>query len=93
MDLNGPTYEDTYDTLYSRELVHQIRQYLRTVPLRNGQDQCDLPLFFEAVLRQAYGEGRVDTIALSEEFNVSRTSIQNWLKRLRGEIAKVVGVL
>lgn len=91
MDLNGPTHEDTHDGLYSRELVHAIRTHLKAVPARNGQDQCDLPAFFEAVLRQTFEDGKVDTVALAKEFSVSKTSIQNWLKRLRVEVAKVVG--
>lgn len=90
LDLNAPQHEDTHDTLYEWDLVRSIRDHLAQVPRRNAQDQCDLAKFFEAVLRQTHADGRVDTILLAKEFGVSKASAQNWLKRLRAEVAKVI---
>lgn len=89
LDLSGPVYEENYDALHEKDLIQSIRAHLDSVPPRNVQDQCDLRAFFEAVLVQTYEDGRVDTATLAEQFEVSKTSIQNWLKRLRSEVAVV----
>lgn len=90
MDVEGPQYEENFDSLHAQDLVQSIRAHLATVPKRNIQDKCDLPAFFEAVLEQTYIGGKVDIHALSDKFNVSLPSIQNWLKRLRTEVSSVV---
>ncbi len=90
MDLQGPSFEEKYEDLAEQDLLASIRSRLQHSTPRNSQDQCNMPEFFEAVLRQTYAEGRVDTAALAEEFGVSKTSIQNWLKRLRSEVSSVI---
>lgn len=90
MDLNGPTYEETHEELHAQDLIVAIRTHLATVPPRNAQDQCNLAALFESVLVQTYEDGSVDTAALATQFSVSKTSVQNWLKRLRAEVSIVV---
>lgn len=90
IELHQPVIEDEHDELYEQDLVRSIRSRLATVAPRNAQDQCDLVAFFDAVQAQAQEEGRVDTAALAVEFGVSKTSIQNWMKRLRAEVSVVL---
>jgi DNA-directed RNA polymerase specialized sigma24 family protein len=90
LDLNAPTYTDEHEELQEIELVTSIRARLAAVPPRNDQDRCDLPAFFNAVLEQTYNDGKVDTAALALQFQVSKTTVQNWLKRLRAEVSQVI---
>lgn len=65
------------------ELVLDIEKYLHGVkPTRH----CSMEDFFAAVMRQVTAYGRVNIASLADEFNVSRSSIQNWLKLLREHI-------
>ena len=84
------SYTETYDDMHYRELVTGIRSRLSEVRSSNSQDKCNLVDFFNAVLQQTYDDGKIDTAVLAEQFNVSKTSIQNWLKRLRAEVSIVV---
>lgn len=81
---------EEYEDLHFITLVKGIRSHLSHVPAKNSQDQCNLVEFFNAVLQQVYEDGKIDTIVLAEKFSVSKTSIQNWLKRLRHEVHVVV---
>lgn len=90
--LSGVTFEEQHEDLHFIELVTGIRAHLSTVAPRNAQDQCNMVDFFNAVLQQTYEDGKIDTEALKEQFGVSKTSIQNWLKRLRNEVSIVVAV-
>ncbi len=87
-----PRTEETYEDFHFRELVHGIRAHLGAVRSTNSQDRCNMVDFFNAVLEQTYNDGKIDTLALSAQFGVSKTSIQNWLKRLRAEVAIVIEV-
>lgn len=89
-DWAGPSHTEEYEDLHFIELVTGIRSHLASVPARNAQDQCNMVDFFNAVLQQTYDHGKIDTAALVEQFGVSKTSIQNWLKRLRNEVRIVI---
>lgn len=90
MDYVGPRYHETFEDLHEADLVRSIRARLNLVKPNNAQDQCDMPEFFEKILQQISELGRIDTALLAEEFQVSKTSIQNWLKRMRSEVGAVV---
>lgn len=90
MDWTGPAITEEYEDLHFVNLVNGIRTHLSHIPPRNAQDQCNMVEFFNVVLQQTYEDGKIDTIALSARFGVSKTSIQNWLKRLRHEVHVVV---
>lgn len=91
LDVAGPLYEEEFDSLYEEELVKSIRDHLATVAPKNNQDLCNLPKLFEAVLAQTRADGKVNTEELAAHFGVTRQSINNWQKRLRTEVAKVIG--
>ena len=90
MDYLGPRYYEEHEDLEEADLVRAIRERLALTKPRNAQDQCNMTEFFERVLQQVYETDHVDTAVLAEEFGVSKTSIQNWLKRLRSEVSVVV---
>lgn len=90
MDYIGPRYYEEFEDLADRELLASIRTHLATTKPRNAQDKCDLPLFFEMTLQQTREHGEVRTEELAELFDVSKTSIQNWLRRLRTEVNGVI---
>jgi hypothetical protein len=83
---------DRYD-LPEFDIVRLTRERLLTVKPVNALDRCNLPALFESVLRHtASEEGKVNVAALAAEYSVSTTSIQNWMKRLRVEVAAVMEV-
>lgn len=90
LELNDPGVEDDHEELEDAELVTLIRARLAKLPPRGVQEQCSLPEFFEAVLVQTANGAKLDTGVLAAEFNVTRTSINNWLRKLRTEIQFVI---
>lgn len=90
MEYAGPKYHEEFEDLHEEDLLLSIRARLRRRQNHNVQDHCDMPVFFERVRQQIYEQGKIDTLQLAEDFGVSKTSIQNWLKRLRVEVSAVV---
>lgn len=90
LELNDPGHEDDHAELEDAELIQSIRLRLAALPPKTAQEQCCLSDFFEAVLVQTLRGEKVDTGALSAQFGVTRTSINNWLRRLRTEIYAVI---
>lgn len=93
IELYGPNVIDEHEDLAEQDLIRQIRTRLTASGVRNNQDRCNLADFFEAVLEQSNETGKVDVTALSVQFGVSKTTIQNWIKRLRSEVSVVVEVV
>lgn len=87
---HGPTMEESYDDLYADDFMTTARAHLRTVSLGRKDSQLDLVVFFNIVSAQVEAEGEIITSDLMEHFEVSRTTIHNWMARLRTEMAKVV---
>lgn len=85
-------YEDDYSSLYEEELVDSLRAYLRTVPKKSRQDQCDLPKLFDAVVEQIRTNGKYSVKELQAIFGVSPTAIHSWLAWLRLNISKALEV-
>jgi len=83
-------YEDDYSSLYEEELVVKIREYLRTVPRKSRQDQCDLLALFDAVVKQVRMNGKYSVKELQAQFGVSPTAIHTWLGWMRLNIAKAL---
>lgn len=81
---------DHYE-LEAQDFLQQIRVHLHSVPPLNSQDLCKLDVLFEAILIQTEDIDKVNVAELSEKFEVSKTTIQNWLVRLRREVAIAVG--
>lgn len=73
-----------------RMMVEQVREHLATIPPSNHKDRCDLVRMFDLIVRQVEETGRKDTSALMAEFGISRTSVWNWMSRLRAEMAVVL---
>lgn len=88
-DMLAPVHEDNHEGLEYQMLVGQIRSKIATTPKRNGIDRCDMPALFEAILEQHAQQGSINVLALAEQFGVGKSTIQNWIKRLRDEIAPV----
>lgn len=93
IDLYGPKVTDDHDALAEADLLRQIRVQLAQIPSRNTQDRCNLSYFFEAVLAQTEDKGKADVAELALQFGVSKTTIQNWIKRLRTEVSVVIEVV
>lgn len=83
-------YEDDYSSLYEEELVFKIRDFLKTVPRKSRQDQCDLLALFDAVVRQVRMNGKYSVKELQAQFGVSPTAIHTWLGWMRLNIAKAL---
>lgn len=90
MDYCGPRFYEEFEDHAEEDLINQIRARVAAAKPRNAQDKCDLVLFFELVLQQTKEHGEVQVDELATLFDVSKTSIQNWLKRLRVEVNSVV---
>jgi DNA-directed RNA polymerase specialized sigma24 family protein len=83
-------YEDDYSPLYEEELVLKIRNYLKTVPRKSRQDQCDLLSLFDTVVQQVRINGKYSVKDLQLKFGVSPTAIHTWLGWMRLNIAKAL---
>lgn len=83
-------YEDDYSALYEEELVLKIRDYLKTVPRKSRQDQCDLIALFDTVVQQVRTNGKYSVKELQAKFGVSPTAIHTWLGWMRLNIAKAL---
>jgi DNA-directed RNA polymerase specialized sigma24 family protein len=83
-------YEDDYSDLYEEEMVARIRNYLKTVPRKSRQDQCDLLALFDTVVHQVRMNGKYSVKELQAKFGVSPTAIHTWLGWMRLNIAKAL---
>ncbi len=86
MDFYGPTVTEEHEDLEADEAVAKITARLSAATPRNDQDLCDLPALFAEVQVHTSLYGKVDVALLAATFSVSKTSIQNWMKRLRAEV-------
>lgn len=83
-------YEETFEVLNEVELVNDIRWQMSTTEPNGPRDRCDLPALFNAVLEQSYRLGQLDVKELSEQFNVSKTTMHRWLDRMREQVRTVI---
>lgn len=83
-------YLDDYSGLYEEALVTKIREYLKTVPRKSRQDQCDLVALFDTVVQQVRVNGKYSVKELQARFGVSPTAIHTWLGWMRLNIAKAL---
>lgn len=79
LDYLGLTVSDDTDEVEATDLIRAVKKSLKVKGMEN------LSLFFEIVLLQVHEYGKVDVKELSEMFEVTRSSIHNWLKKLRVE--------
>jgi hypothetical protein len=86
-DMLAPAHEDSHEDLEYTDLVGQIRRQVASSTKKNGIDRCDMPAFFEAILEQQAQQGSINVKELAEKFKVGKSTIQNWIKRLRSEVA------
>jgi DNA-directed RNA polymerase specialized sigma24 family protein len=89
LDALAPAYEERYDDLYEQELIAAVKHRITEEPKKRAST-CDMGAFFEAVVRQFHNTGVIDALALAAEFNISKSSVNNWLKSLRSTITAVV---
>ena len=87
---HGLRHEDTHEELELEELILRINAHLARVTSKSSKDRCDLGMLFTVVQKQIYEQGKLNVAELAEVFGVSATSIQNWMKRLRGQISLVM---
>ena len=83
-------HEDDYSALYEEELVVKLREYLKVVPRKSRQDQCDLLKLFDAVVEQVRKNGKYSVKELQVIFGVSPTAIHSWLGWLRQNITEAL---
>lgn len=89
IDVYGPHFEEEYTELHGDDFRRQIRAHLVTVNTGRKDNQLDLVALFNEIDRQVAEDGKYTTAKLGEVFGVSRTTIHNWLSRLRTEVAAV----
>lgn len=82
LDYLGITVSDDTEEVEAADLVRAVRASLEKSGKKN------LLLFFEMVLLQLEEYGKVEVKELAEMFEVTRTTIHNWLKKLRAEFEK-----
>lgn len=78
LDYLGKSTEDDHSGVEVREWVDSVRTRLGKEP--RGRK---LVLFLDMVMIQVAENGKVDTGELAEMFEVTRSTIHNWLKKLR----------
>lgn len=90
IDEYGPTMEETYDDLHHSDFLVTVRAHLTTAALGRKDSQLNLTAFFNAIAEQVEVHGQINTSELMDQFSVSRTTIHNWMSRLRDEVGFVV---
>lgn len=91
IDVYGPIHQDDYQDLLDDEYLTDIRKKLSTASSGRKDSQLELTDFFDAVVEQADRLGKISTTELMEKFGVTRTTVHNWLVRLRSEVGRAVG--
>lgn len=79
LDYLGITVSDDTDTVEVDELIDRVKKSLQD-PKKERLSE-----FFDIILLQVEDYGKVNTRELSEIFEVTRTTVHNWLKKLRTE--------
>lgn len=90
IDVHGPHFEEEYSDLHGDDFRRQIRAHLATASTGRKDNQLDLVALFNEINHQVETDGKYTTAELGRVFGVSRTTIHNWLERLRIEVSKVV---
>lgn len=80
LDYLGMSVSDDTQDIEVAELIQTVRNRLKF--------HENLSLFFEMVLLQVEEHGKVEVGELSEMFEVTRSTIYNWIKKLRVEFEK-----
>jgi DNA-directed RNA polymerase specialized sigma24 family protein len=90
VDVHVTNFDDEYSDIEAWDLSRQIRAHLKTASNGRSDSRCDLLALFNEIERHVEVYGKYDATELMETFSVTRTTIHNWLERLRVEIDKVV---
>lgn len=90
LDTYGPVFEDEYTDVTDAEFLRDVRAHLATAPTGRKDSRLDFVALFEEIRIQVDADGKYDTSVLMERFGVTRTTIHNWLEKLRIEVAKAV---
>jgi len=80
LDYLGMSVSDDTQKIEVDELIQSVKDRLKS--------NENLGLFFEIILLQVEEYGRVEVGELSEMFEVTRSTIYNWIKKLRVEFEK-----
>lgn len=90
VEVNCEPHMDRVDTIEEIQMIREIQDRLDALPPKKAREKTDLSTFFRAVLEQAYGGDGVNVPKLAEQFNVTGTTIHNWMLRLRDEVQVVI---
>lgn len=90
IDVNGPSFEDEYTQATDDEFRETVRTHLATAFTGRKDSQLDMVALFDEIDRQVALDGKYSTTDLMERFGVTRTTVHNWLEKLRVEVSKAV---
>lgn len=88
--VSGPE-DDVVESIVELKLVAAIRNRLANIPKRSKYDHCDLARLFDAVVEQIRVHGSYKVRKLAETFNVSRTTMYEWMWWLETNVAEMMG--
>lgn len=80
LDYFGVFVSDNTDRIEAREIIEHVKMSVSEHPR--------LSLFFDFVILQVIEHGKIDVAELSELFDVTKSTIHNWLAKLRVEFDK-----
>lgn len=90
IDVNGPHFEEEYADVSDADFRASVRGHLATASAGRKDSQLNFVALFDEIDRQVARDGKYSTSELMERFGVTRTTIHNWLEKLRIEVAKAV---
>lgn len=85
MEVYGPKHYDDHREVEDEQFLARTRAQLATVPVVGKRD---LSLLFEMIVLQLEETGRMNMEELSNLFDVSWGSINNWVKALRNYVER-----
>lgn len=94
-DLYGQENIDHADEVLDKVMEEQDARYLRdwlaTRPKRGVHDTCDLVALFDVVRIQLLRDGEYNNKLLREHFGISATTMNNWMRWLKENLAIAYG--
>lgn len=83
--------DDVIELVMEEQDARGIRQWLAQRPRRSINDICDLVAVYDAVRAQLLDLGEYDVERLQQKFNISNTTMHNWLWWLKANLAVAYG--
>lgn len=89
LDIFGPTTTDTYDSLYTEDLIQTLRGQLEGAS-NPAWVKCSLVDLYDAVILQVRANGKPNALELARTLGVSKHTVGDRMKSLKAAITEAL---